>query len=344
MIGRRDLLASGLGGLGLLAIPARARAKSGQSLAHVNPDLRPIARAILQSQALEAKVPARRGRPPPPAPLPAGALTYQARGNPGEPPVTVYAIGAEAGHAAPRGAILFIHGGGLVAGNARDDLRRLQLLAGRLDCVIVTVQYRLAPATHFPGPLEDCYAALKWLYRNPATLGVDPARIVVMGESAGGGLAAMLTIAARDRGEVPVTFQALIYPMLDDRTGSSRPVGPDIGTLVWRPSDNRKGWTAFLGQPAGSTSVPAGSVPARVRDLAGLPPTFIGVGSIDLFAIEDITFAQRLVAAGVPVELLVVPGAFHGFQFIAPNAPVSRHFTATLDDALVRALAPKEGH
>jgi acetyl esterase/lipase len=343
VIGRRDLLASGVAGVGLLGLPIRALATDGESLAYVNPDLLPIARAILHAQQVEAETPPRQVPPPPPAPLPAGVLTRQAPGDRDQPPVTVYVVGADPGHAAPRGAILFIHGGGLIAGDARDDLRRLQSLAKRLDCVIASVQYRLAPGNPFPGPREDCYAALKWLYAEATTLGVDPARLVVMGESAGGGLAAMLTIAARDRGAIPIAFQALVYPMLDDRTASTRPVGPNIGTLIWRAADNRKGWSAFLGKPAGSRDVPPGSVPARVADLAGLPPSFIGVGSIDLFAGEDIAFARRLVGAGVPVEMLVVPGAFHGFQLIAPNAPVSRQFTTALENALMRALAPKAG-
>ena len=121
----------------------------------------------------------------------------------------------------------------------------------------------------------------------------------------------------------------------------ARPVAPTIGTLVWRVADNRKGWSALLGQPAGGRRVPAGSVPARVADLSRLPPTFIGVGSIDLFAEEDIDFARHLVGAGVPTELLVVPGAFHGFQLIAPKATVSQQFNGALEAALARALKPE---
>src|SRR5262249_2653363 len=146
-------------------------------------------------------------------------------------------------------------------------------LAQALDAVIVSVDYRLAPATPFPGSLEDNYAALLWLFRNAAELGVDPARIAVMGESAGGGHAAMLALAARDRGEVRIKYQALVYPMLDDRTGSTRQPPPNIGTLVWTPAQNRQGWSALLGVAAGSRRVPEGAVPARAASLAGLPPT-----------------------------------------------------------------------
>jgi acetyl esterase/lipase len=163
-----------------------------------------------------------------------------------------------------------------------------------------------------------------------------------MGESAGGGLAAMLTLMARERGRVPIAYQALVYPMLDDRTGSSRAVPAPLGSLIWRAADNRKGWSALLGQPAGLAGAPHGAVPARVKDLSGLPPTFIGVGSIDLFAPEDIEFGKRLVDAGVPVELLVVPGAFHGFPLIAPDAGVSHEFISALDRAVAGALGSKD--
>lgn len=320
----------------LLAAPLMA-AGTTDDFSYVNAELRPVARAIARSQAaMDGTPPAPRSVSP--RPVPPGVMQQQVQGVSGQPPITVYVVNAGEATAAPRGAILFIHGGGFIGGDAQEALRSLSALAQRLGCVIVSVQYRLAPATPFPGALEDNYAALKWLHSNAASMGVDPARIAVMGESAGGGHAAMLTIAARDRGEVPIAFQALVYPMLDDRTGSVRPVAPTIGTLIWRSADNRKGWSALLGQPAGRRHVPTGSVPARVTDLSRLPPTFIGVGSIDLFAEEDMDFARRLVAAAVPTELLVVPGAFHGFQMIAPKAAVSRQFNEALEHALARAL------
>jgi acetyl esterase/lipase len=204
---------------------------------------------------------------------------------------------------------------------------------------VVSIDYRLAPETRFPGSLEDNYAALKWLHSNAQSLGVDPTRVAVMGESAGGGHAAMLAIAARDRGEIPLLFQLLIYPMLDDRTGSTREVPRHIGAFIWTPDANRFGWSSLLGMPAGSGSVPEGSVPARARDLKGLPPTYIGVGSLDLFVNEDIEFAGRLIDAGVPTELDVVPGAYHGFFFLVPNAAVSRRFSDSYNAALAKAFA-----
>jgi acetyl esterase/lipase len=167
---------------------------------------------------------------------------------------------------------------------------------------------------------------------------MDPSRIAVMGSSAGGGHAAILTIAARDRGEVPIAFELLIDQMLDDRTGSTRTLPASIGAFVWTPEFNRLGWIALLGVPAGSDNVPAGAVPARLADLAGLPPTWIGVGAIDLFVEEDIDYARRLILAGVPTELLVVPGAFHGFDAFVPDAPISRAFRLAQFDALARAF------
>jgi len=254
----------------------------------------------------------------------------------GAPDVKVYVVNAgEPGAAKP--AILHFHGGGFVALAAENSLRALQEHAEAIECVIVTVDYRLAPETAFPGALEDNYAALKWLYAHAAELGVDRDRIALMGESAGGGHAAMLAIAARDRGEVPLMFQALTYPMLDDRTGSSRQAPAHVGQLLWTATNNRFGWSALLGMPAGSPNVPAGSVPARVEDLSGLPPAFIAVGSIDIFVEEDIEYARRLLELGIPAELHVYPGAFHGFNLFPSET--TRQFTEALRTALKNAFA-----
>jgi acetyl esterase/lipase len=273
----------------------------------------------------------------PPLPTP----RYEERSIPGPkgaPSVRAFVVNA-APSAKPRPALLYIHGGGYIAGNAAETIPKLQQIARDNDCVAVAADYRLAPETRFPGPLEDNYAVLKWIHDSAKSLGVDPSHIVVMGASAGGGLAAMLTIAARDRGEVPIAFQFLIYPMLDDRTGSARPVPPYIGAYIWVPASNRFGWTSLLGVAAGSRVVPAGAVPARCNNLAGLPPAYIGVGSIDLFVDEDLTYANRLIDSGVSTEICVVPGAYHGFDLIVPDAPISKHFKANWSAVLTKALA-----
>ncbi len=272
---------------------------------------------------------------PPPAPQP---FARHIPGPTGAPEVRLVIVDPAPGTKG-RPAILHIHGGGYVSGVAGQFSPVLQAVAQNCGCLVVSVDYRLAPETHFPGSLEDNYAALRWLYKNSDELGVDRKRIAIGGESAGGGHAAQLAIAARDRREIPILFQLLIYPMLDDRTGSTRQPAPHIGQLSWSAGSNRFGWTSYLGVPAGSPTVPAGAVPARVENLAGLPPAFIGVGAIDLFVDEDVEYARRLIDAGVPTELLVVPGAYHGFDAVVPDAAVSKRFTEAWMVALRRAFA-----
>ena len=235
-------------------------------------------------------------------------------------------------------AVLYIHGGGYILGSADSNLRNAQDIAQGTDSLVVSVDYTLAPEAKFPISLEQNYAALAWLHKNAGQLGVDAARIAVSGDSAGGGHAAQLAIAARDRKEYPIAFQCLIYPMLDDRTGSTHRVPPHIGYFVWTEAANRFGWSSLLGIPAGSASVPPGSVPARVKDLSGLPPTFIGVGSIDLFFEEDMEYAKRLALAGVRTELFVVPGAYHGFDVVARDARLSVQFRDVWQSAIRRGL------
>jgi acetyl esterase/lipase len=275
---------------------------------------------------------------PPPAPQP---IEKRIPGPAGAPDLRLVIYDPAPG-AKGRPAFLHIHGGGYVMGKAGEvgpSPSVLQVMAQSCGCLVVSVDYRLAPETRFPGSLEDNYTALRWLHKNADSLGVDPKRIAIGGESAGGGHSAMLAIAARDRKEIPVLFQMLIYPMLDDRTGSTRPVPPSTGEFIWVPGSNRFGWTSLLGVPAGSPSIPAGAVPARVENLAGLPPTFIGVGSIDLFVDEDVEYARRLINAGVPTELHVIPGAFHGFDVLAPDTAVAARFTEMYKTALKRAYA-----
>jgi acetyl esterase/lipase len=254
----------------------------------------------------------------------------------GDPDVRVYVTGSSAGSSRP--AILHIHGGGFIGFRARDSLRAIQNMALTHDCVVVTVDYRLAPETRFPGPLEDVYATLRWINRNAKDLGVDPHKIAVKGESAGATYAALLAIAVRDRKEFSLCLQALLYPTLDDRTGSTKHLPEQFGKYVWSPQANQYAWTSLLGVAAGSWRVPQNAVPARVKDLSGLAPVFIGVGSIDLFAPENIEYAQRMMLAGNPVELVVVPGAYHGFDVLAPDASITREFATAWNEAIRRAF------
>jgi len=261
-------------------------------------------------------------------------------GRGGAPDVRVFVINSKPGERRP--AILHTHGGGYFLGAAASDVPDLQVLAKTLDCLIVTVDYRLAPETRFPGSLEDNYAALKWLYANAQELGADRSKFALAGESAGGGHAAMLAIAARDRGEVPVMFQSLVYPMLDDRTGSTRQPPAHIGTYLWTREYNRAGWSALLGKSPGGPDAPAGAVPSRADNLAGLAPAWIGVGSLDLFVDEDVEYARRLINAGVSTELLVTPGAYHGFDLLAPDASVSKQFKLARYNSLAQAFGVKQ--
>lgn len=228
----------------------------------------------------------------------------------------------------PGPALLWIHGGGYVLGNPAQDDRLCRRFADELGATVAAVEYRLAPKHPYPAGLQDCYAALTWLARLPA---VDPARLAVGGASAGGGMSAALALLARDRAEVALAAQLLVYPMLDDRT-----VGPefdDPGHRLWTQGSNRFGWRAYLGD-----ADPERAVPARHRDLSGLPPAWIGVGSLDLFHDEDLAYARRLREAGVPVEVQVVDGAFHGFDAIAPKTAVSQSFFESQVATLRRAF------
>jgi len=210
-------------------------------------------------------------------------------------------------------AILHFHGGGYVIGSPGICEIANRTLVAELGCAIVSVNYPLAPEHPHPQPVEAAYAALKWLNESAGGLGVDKTRIGVKGESAGGGLAACLALLARDRGEFSLAFQHLIQPMLDDRTGSEHPFA---GEFVWTAAQNRFAWSALLGSATGKSNVSEYAAPARATNLRGLPPTFIAVGALDLFLHEDADYAQKLAEAGVPVELHVYPGAYHGFDLL----------------------------
>lgn len=233
-----------------------------------------------------------------------------------------------------RPAVLALHGGGFVMGAPEMDDGENRSLAHALGSVIVSPDYRLAPESPFPAPLEDCYTALLWLAASADRLGIDPDRIAILGKSAGGGLAAGLALLARDRGEVRLVHQQLVYPMLDDRVPRA---AAHVGQAVFRREDHCHCWAAYLGPGAGQAGVSAYAAPARADRLEGLPPTFISVGELDLFHDESADFARRLRAAAVAVELHTYPGAYHGFDMV-PDARVSRRHAHARLDALRRAF------
>jgi acetyl esterase/lipase len=272
--------------------------------------------------------------PPPPVP---GVTTTRTTvpGPPGAPDVGVEVSRPSTATGAVPG-VLWIHGGGYVLGTAEQSRPKAERFAADLGHVVVSVDYRLAPETPYPGPVEDCYAVLTWLHANAADLGVDPGRLVLVGESAGGGLGAAVALLARDRGGVPLRLQALVYPMLDDRTAVDPDPNPFTGEFVWTRESNHFGWSALLGREPGAPDVPGYAAPARAGELAGLAPAFIGVGGLDLFLEEDMEYARRLQRAGVPTELHVYPGAYHGFWRV-PTARVATALQQDIVGAIARA-------
>ncbi len=234
---------------------------------------------------------------------------------------------------APGPALLWIHGGGYVLGTPAQDDYICKRFAAKLGVTVAAVDYRLAPEHPYPVPLEDCYQALTWLASLPA---VDSGRMAIAGASAGGGLTAALAFLTRDRGAIDLMAQILVYPMLDDRV-SHIEHRHDPLFRVWDRISNNFGWNAYL-----SDADPSDAVPARRTDLAGLPPTWIGVGSLDLFCDEDLEYAERLRAAGVRCRTHVIPGAFHGFDMMMPRSRVAREFFGSQCDMLREVLESRQ--
>lgn len=224
-------------------------------------------------------------------------------------------------------AFLWIHGGGYVLGRAVLNDRLCGEIARELGITVVATEYRKAPEHPFPAALDDCHAAWTWLQREAASLGIDPTRVAVGGESAGGGLAAALAQRLLDEGGVQPVGQLLFCPMLDDRTAARRELDA-TNHFVWNNRKNRFGWRSYLGVAPGTGIVPPYAVPARRDALVGLPPAWIGVSEIELFHGEDVAYAERLRAAGVPVELDVVADAPHGFESWAPDTEIARQYQA----------------
>jgi acetyl esterase/lipase len=233
--------------------------------------------------------------------------------------------------------LIWMHGGGYIIGKPEMEDELCIQFVRELGIGIVSVDYRLAPKHPFPAGLEDCYSALMWAKNNSEQLGFDTARIAVGGTSAGGGLAAALAQLAYDRKEVSPIFQLLRYPMLDDRTALRTDID-DSNSPTWSQKNNRFGWESYLGKEYGADELPAHSVPARRKDLSGLPPAWIGVGTLDVFYEEDMLYAQRLKEAGIDCELNIVEGAFHGFDVFDQKLSIVQEFRKSQINALKKYL------
>ncbi|MFI1284292.1 alpha/beta hydrolase [Streptomyces sp. NPDC020858] len=259
----------------------------------------------------------------------------------GDPDVTLVSA-RPAGLAGPLPLLYYMHGGGMIMGNAWSVLPQvLREWALPLGLAVVSVEYRLAPHTRYPGPVEDCYAGLVWVAEHAAELGIDADRILIGGQSAGGGLAAALALLARDRGGPTPTGQLLLCPMLDDRntTFSSHQM---TGVGTWDRTSNATAWQALLGDRYGAADLPPYAAPARATDLSGLPPAYIEVGSAETFRDEDVAYANAIWRAGGQAELHVWPGAFHGFDTFAPAAALSQDARNARSRWLRRILGPSD--
>ncbi len=235
-------------------------------------------------------------------------------------------------------ALFWIHGGGYILGSPKQDDAHCGHVAAALGITVIAPAYRFAPEHAFPAPLDDLHAAWFWLLDQAGTLGIDPARIVIGGESAGGGLAAALVQRIHDEGGIQPIGQWLFCPMLDDRTAARRELDA-ARQFVWDNPLNAFGWRSYLGTEPGAPTAPAYAAPARREVLSGLPPAWIGVGSIDLFRDEDAAYAGRLKDAGVAMRFYEAPGGPHAFNKIAPEAAISRAFDADALDWLKASFA-----
>lgn len=289
-----------------------------EGLAHITRDSIVALRETMAANAVE----------PPPSDV--EMHLAQAPSADGDVPVYVYRRPSEA----IQPCVLWIHGGGYILGSAQDE--RARGIAANLDCTVVSVDYRLAPEHPFPAGPEDCWAALQWVVANADALRVDPERLAIGGASAGGGMAAGLALMNRDRGGPALAIQLLLYPMIDNLHDT--PSGQYTNHPVWNRQTSENAWEMYLDGAPGKDASPYAAA-ARATDLAGLPPAYICVGAEDLFRDEDMEYARRLIAAGVPCELAVYPGLFHGADSFLPTAAVSRR----LEQGFLAALAQRLG-
>jgi len=311
----------------------------------LDPDLRAPARALMGRRVSFRDIPAARaameGQMPPTGTAAVALKQVETEervvpGPEGAPDVTLR-IMRPVGRERPLPLLYWLHGGGYVLGSVADEEPACALFAVEAGCAVGLVEYRLAPEHPFPAGLEDCYAGLRWMASAADGLGIDRDRIAVGGPSAGGGLAAALALLARDRAEVSIALQLLIWPMIDDHNVAP-PDDTHPDAVGWTREANIHCWRAYLGREPGGDGISHYAAPSRATDLKELPPAYVAVGDRDLLADEGITYARELIRAGVHTELHVYPGACHAFDWIAPDAEVSKRYAADLYGALRRGL------
>ncbi|BBH24066.1 esterase [Paenibacillus baekrokdamisoli] len=234
-------------------------------------------------------------------------------------------------------SLLWIHGGGYVLGHPDSDDALCERFVVEANCVVVSVDYRLAPEHPYPAAIEDCYAALKWMADSAVELNIDITRIAIAGASAGGGLTAALSLMARDKGGPAISFQMPLYPMIDDRNLSVSSHEITTNNSVWNRTNNVAAWSLYLGELSGG-DISQYAAPSRAESYLGLPPTYTCVGQLDPFRDETIEYVSRLAEAGIDVEFHLYPGCFHAFELAVPKAEVSLRASKGYVDALNRAL------
>jgi acetyl esterase/lipase len=316
-------------GLVVAAAAIRSHLKVRDAVTHVAPELRsPVLPLIARSLTAGT--------------LPAFRTIFKVRTRPGpgvtvtqrfvgEPSVRVLVFTPEH-RAASRPGVLWIHGGGYVVGTPEFEAAGTGRLVNDLGVVAVSPDYRLAPEHPFPAGLDDCMDTLRWMLSHADELGINPARVAVVGASAGGGLAAAVAQRCHDEG-IPLRAQVLVYPMLDDRC-TLRSDHNGQGRFAWTPESNLYGWSAYLGWAPRMSDPPEYASPARRVDVSGLAPAWIGVGTLDVFHDEDVEYAGRLKTSGVSCELVTVEGMYHGADFVKPTAPSIRAFRVSMLDHL----------
>lgn len=319
-----------LAGVAAAAYGARRALALQLAMAEVAPELRspvlPVTARPLSERSLRM---ARLGMSRPTSP--GAGVTMTERRVDGEPAVRVLVTTPTVG-TLRRPAVLHVHGGGMVVGSPQFEAFESGRLARELDAVVVSPDYRLAPEYPFPAALDDCMATLKWMCDHADELHIDPDRIAVMGSSAGGGLSAAVAQRSTDEG-IGLRAQVLVYPMLDDRT-ALQDDHDGRGQFMWTPGSSRWAWSAYLGRAPQMSDAPEYAAPARRTDLSGLPPAWVGFGDLDILYDENVAYAERLREHGVPCELVVVPGMYHGADGIKPKVPAMKAFRHGMSEYL----------